>query len=183
LAAYNECYKTYGEEYDWIAFFDIDEFMFINCNKTIGEYLARPEFNDYDMLHINWLMFGDGGAVKSDGRGLLERIKEYVEKKKEVNADLSKLFVNKKLEPISKKQLYSLVCKEMESIESSIQHSPHVLRHSFATNVLAEGADLASVKEILGHKTIASTQVYTHTTIEELKKAYKLAHPRAEEGK
>ena len=74
LDAYSECYKTYGNEYDWIAFFDIDEFMFINCNKTLGEYLARPEFNEYDMIHINWLLFGDGGQTKSDGRGLLQRI-------------------------------------------------------------------------------------------------------------
>lgn len=74
LDAYNECYKTYGGEYDWIAFFDIDEFMFINCNKTIGEYLARPEFNEYDMLHINWLLFGDGGQLRNDGRYLLHRI-------------------------------------------------------------------------------------------------------------
>ena len=74
LDAYNECYKTYGNEYDWIAFFDIDEFMFINCNKTLGEYLARPEFNEYDMIHVNWLLFGDGGQTKSDGRGLLQRI-------------------------------------------------------------------------------------------------------------
>lgn len=74
LDAYNECYKTYGGEYDWIAFFDIDEFMFINCNKTIGEYLARSEFNDYDMLHINWLLFGDGGQLRNDGRYLLHRI-------------------------------------------------------------------------------------------------------------
>lgn len=74
LDAYNECYKTYGKEYDWIAFLDIDEFMFINCNKTIGEYLARPEFNEYDMLHINWLLFGDGGQLRNDGRYLLHRI-------------------------------------------------------------------------------------------------------------
>lgn len=74
LDAYNECYKTYGGEYDWIAFFDIDEFMFINCNKTIGEYLARPEFNEYDMLHINCLLFGDGGQLRNDGRYLLHRI-------------------------------------------------------------------------------------------------------------
>lgn len=78
IEAYNECYTTYGSEYDWIMFFDVDEFMFVNCNKTVGEYLSRPEFNEFDMIHINWLMFGDGGAVKSDGRGLLERIKEHL---------------------------------------------------------------------------------------------------------
>ena len=74
LEAYDECYKKYGKEYDWIAFFDIDEFMFINSNKTLSEYLARSEFNEYDMIHINWLLFGDGGQTKSDGRGLLQRI-------------------------------------------------------------------------------------------------------------
>ena len=79
LDAYNECYKTYGEEYDWIAFFDIDEFMFINCSKTIGEYLARPEFNNYDMLHINWLLFGDNGQLQNDGRGILQRLTQHLD--------------------------------------------------------------------------------------------------------
>ena len=59
LEAYDECYKKYGKEYDWIAFFDIDEFMFINSNKTLPEYLARSEFNEYDMIHINVIMYGD----------------------------------------------------------------------------------------------------------------------------
>ena len=65
-------------------------------------------------------------------------------------------------------------------LQSSNKSSPHTLRHSFATNTLSAGADLMSIKELMGHSTIASTQVYTHTTIEELKKAYKLAHPSAE---
>ena len=74
LDAYNECYKTYGSEYDWILYFDIDEFMFINSNKTLHEYLNRDEFKEFDMIHINWLVFGDGDQLKSDGRGLLQRI-------------------------------------------------------------------------------------------------------------
>ena len=79
LDAYNDCYKTYGDKYDWIAFFDIDEFMFINNDKTIGEYLARSEFNDYDMLHINWLLYGDSGQLKSDGRGVLQRLTQHLD--------------------------------------------------------------------------------------------------------
>ena len=79
LDAYNECYRTYGEEYDWIAFFDIDEFMFVNCNRTIGEYLARPEFKDFDMLHINWLLFGDSGQLRNDGRGILQRLTQHLD--------------------------------------------------------------------------------------------------------
>lgn len=111
---------------------------------------------------------------------LLERVKRYIEEKRKYNNVTKKLLINNKFEPMSKKQLYSMVCKEMETINSTIQHSPHVLRHTFATSILSEGADLNSVKEIMGHSSIASTQVYTHTTIEELKKAYKQAHPRAE---
>ena len=88
--------------------------------------------------------------------------------------------VNNKLEPMSKKQLYSFVVKEVEKLQSANSASPHTFRHSFATNTLANGADLMSIKELMGHSTIASTQVYTHTTIEELKKIYKQAHPSAE---
>ena len=79
LDAYNECYNTYGKEYDWIMFFDIDEFMFINCTRTINEYLSRAEFNDFDMIHINWLLFGDGGQLRNDGRGILERITQPID--------------------------------------------------------------------------------------------------------
>ena len=74
LDAYNECYQTYGNEYDWILFFDIDEFMFINCESKLHDYLSRDEFDKFDMIHLNWLSFGDGGAVKSDGKLLLHRI-------------------------------------------------------------------------------------------------------------
>ena len=74
LAAYNECYRTYGEEYDWIMFFDIDEFMFINNDKTIEEYLSRDEFKNFDMIHVNWLIFGDGGNAKKTNGRLFERI-------------------------------------------------------------------------------------------------------------
>lgn len=72
--AYNECYQEYKNEYDWFMYFDIDEFMFLNQDPTIGSYLARREFDEFDMIHVNWLLFGDGGHVRNDGRGLLQRI-------------------------------------------------------------------------------------------------------------
>jgi hypothetical protein len=74
LEAYNDCYATYGKEYDWVLFFDIDEFMFINSDRNISDYLSRNEFKDYDMIHVNWLIFGDGGLTENDGKPLLLRI-------------------------------------------------------------------------------------------------------------
>lgn len=71
--AYNECYEEYKNDYDWFLFFDIDEFMFINQDDSIKSYLSREMFKNYDVIHINWLNFGDGGMTRPDGRPVLER--------------------------------------------------------------------------------------------------------------
>lgn len=73
LQAYQECYDTYGKSYDWIAFFDIDEFLTLPKCKTISEYLSNPKFNDKDCICINWMCYGDNGLVHNDGRKCLER--------------------------------------------------------------------------------------------------------------
>lgn len=73
LKAYNECYAEYGKDYDWIAFFDCDEFLTLTKKKTIDEYLSAIYFNRYDMIHINWKCYGDSDLVRNDGRPLLER--------------------------------------------------------------------------------------------------------------
>jgi integrase/recombinase XerC len=88
-------------------------------------------------------------------------------------------FLNKKGMPISVSQVQWLVKRELSKVSTMKKRSPHVLRHTFATTMLNNDADLESVKELLGHSSLATTEVYTHTTFEELKKVYKQAHPRA----
>lgn len=87
--------------------------------------------------------------------------------------------LSKKGKKLSEKFVYTTVNKYLSVVTSKEKKSPHMLRHSFATHVLNNGAEISKVKKILGHSSLASTQVYTSANIEQLKKVYNLAHPRA----
>ena len=91
----------------------------------------------------------------------------------------SYLFVTEKGEQVYDKLLYRIVRKYLSLVTSMEKRSPHILRHSYATHLLNRGADLNAIKELLGHASLAATQVYTHTSFEKLKKIYNQAHPRA----
>jgi integrase/recombinase XerD len=90
-----------------------------------------------------------------------------------------KLFVNFRGGPLTRQGLYKIVLRHAESAGLGDRMSPHTLRHSFATHLLAGGCDLRSVQEMLGHADLSTTQLYTHLSGEELKEAYFKAHPRA----
>ncbi|MBX9890203.1 MAG: tyrosine-type recombinase/integrase [Amoebophilaceae bacterium] len=77
--------------------------------------------------------------------------------------------------------IYRIVKKYLATTTRASQHSPHILRHTFATHLLDKGADLQSIKELLGHSSLAATQIYTHNSLAKLKEVFKKAHPRAEE--
>ena len=89
-------------------------------------------------------------------------------------------FVRENGAPLYPKLVYRIVHESLGRVTSMQKRSPHVLRHTFATVLLNNGASINSVKELLGHRSLASTEVYTHVSLEELKKNYKQAHPRAE---
>lgn len=88
-------------------------------------------------------------------------------------------FINKNGKKLTEKFVYLAVNKYLSIVTSKKKRSPHILRHSFATHVLDNGAEISKVKKILGHSSLASTQVYTNANIEQLKKVFNLAHPRA----
>jgi len=92
--------------------------------------------------------------------------------------DADYFFISKKGLKLSESFVYRLINSYFSKVSKKVKKSPHVLRHTFATHLLNNGADLNSVKELLGHSSLASTQVYTHNSLAELKKVYTNAHPR-----
>ena len=99
----------------------------------------------------------------------------------EVLADPSYVFLSKSGHKIYETLVYRIINGYFSKVSSKVKKSPHILRHTFATHLLNKGADLNSVKELLGHSSLASTQVYTHNSIAELKKVHSNAHPRSQE--
>ncbi|MBJ98110.1 MAG: hypothetical protein CMC87_09055 [Flavobacteriaceae bacterium] len=92
----------------------------------------------------------------------------------------SSFFVTHRGKKLYPKLVYNLVNKYISLVSGIENKSPHTLRHSFATHMLNRGADLNSIKELLGHSSLSATQVYTHNSVDQLKQLYNTAHPRGE---
>jgi len=109
---------------------------------------------------------------------LKSSIIQYLKVRREQYFESEYLFITTKGCKVYEKLVYRLVNNSLEQVTTLEKKSPHILRHTFATHMLNNGADLNSVKELLGHSNLAATQVYTHNTFEKLKNVYKQAHPR-----
>ena len=111
---------------------------------------------------------------------LQKLIKDYLDLRQSTFSEISDyFFVSSKGKKVYQKLVYRVVIYYLNTITSQDKKSPHVLRHTFATHMLNHGADLNSIKELLGHANLSATQVYTHNTIEKLKTVYKQSHPKA----
>ena len=112
---------------------------------------------------------------------LKESINEYLKiKSHEFNNVISDyLFISKSGIQLSEKYVYRTVNEYFKLVSPKVKKAPHVLRHSFATHLINEGADINSVKELLGHSSLSATQVYSHTSMERIKEVFKDTHPRA----
>ncbi|MEG2070259.1 MAG: tyrosine-type recombinase/integrase, partial [Bacteroidales bacterium] len=109
---------------------------------------------------------------------LIKYLNRYDKKFGELNNNRY-IFVGLKGNRIYPKAVYKIVRKYLDMVTTIDKRSPHVLRHTFATHLLNNGADINAIKEILGHSSLSATQIYTHNSIEKLKSIYKQAHPRA----
>ena len=114
-------------------------------------------------------------------RQLARLFEKYIELKslQNFNNKTGTLFVTDKGADAYPKQIHRIVVRYLTYISTQDKKSPHVLRHSYATSLLNRGADLNAIKELLGHASLAATQVYTHNSVERLKTIYKQAHPKA----
>jgi integrase/recombinase XerC len=110
---------------------------------------------------------------------LAEELKKYISQKPPEAAGNPHLFVTEKGKTLQPRAVYTFVKFYLSQVTTLQKKSPHVLRHSFATHLMNNGADLNAVKELLGHASLAATQVYTHNTIEKLKEVFAKAHPKA----
>ena len=111
---------------------------------------------------------------------IVDEIKGYLEQRNtlETIVDIENLFLMLKGVKLNETFVYRIINDYFSTVSEKVKKSPHILRHTFATHLLNNGADINSVKELLGHSSLASTQVYTHNSLAELKKVYKNAHPR-----
>jgi len=112
---------------------------------------------------------------------LIHEINSLTEANQAISEENTFLFIQSKGEELSTFQLYQIVKKKLSQWTTMKKRSPHILRHSFASHMLNQGADLNVIKEILGHSSLAATQVYTHLNIEKLKGIHQLLHPRNED--
>lgn len=176
----------------------LDDFNFENDfevirNKLIIELFYSTGIRRIELVELKLLSFNlDNKTLKVLGKRNKERIIPllpsvlntlhlYMEERNKLETILDKayLFLTQKGVKIYETLVYRIINEYFSEASTKVKKSPHILRHSFATHLLNQGADLNAVKELLGHSSLAATQVYTHNSIAELKKVHINAHPRS----
>ncbi|MFA6572382.1 MAG: tyrosine-type recombinase/integrase, partial [Bacteroidota bacterium] len=162
-------------------------------NLALTELLYSSGLRISEALQLNTEDINSSNKiVKVLGKGRKERIvpigekamtalQNYLKLRQKIHKELGEnaLFLSAKGKRMNTVGAYRVIHNAMQSVTESPQKSPHVLRHSFATHMLDNGADIQSVSEMLGHASLSTTQIYTHVSVERLKETYKKSHPKA----
>ncbi len=154
--------------------------LFYNTGMRLSELINLTE-TQIDTYYCQLKVLGKGNKERiiPVSKNLLDELTDYIKDKPLRRDNVINVFVNEKGKPLYPKYVYNLVKKHLGSVTTLQKKSPHILRHTFATHLTNNGAPLNAVKELLGHTSLAATQVYTHNTIEKLKDVFKKAHPKA----
>lgn len=155
--------------------------LFYHTGMRLSELINLKERNvNASSRTLKILGKGNKERVIPVSEELMKAILQYMqEKRKSFGTTNEEVLVTEKGRCLSPRSVYTSVKKYLSLVTTIEKRSPHVLRHTFATHLTNNGADLNAVKELLGHSSLAATQVYTHNTIEKLKDVYKKAHPKA----
>lgn len=180
-----EVHAILNSEYDEKDFESVRNVLLIEFFYVTG--MRREELINLRLEDINF----SSRTIKVIGKrnkerlvpllvSIESRLKNYIKLREQVTtASNIELFVTKKGVKLYAVLVYRIIKSYFGKVSQKVKTSPHILRHSFATHLLDEGADLNAVKELLGHASLASTQVYTHSSMAALKGTYKNAHPRS----
>ena len=182
-----EVLAVLDQEHNSIGFEEVRNKLIVDLFYTTG--LRRAELISLKMVNINL----SSGTIKVLGKRDKERILPvlpiiadqflvYLQERILLSeiVDFDYFFLTKKGLKLNESFVYRLINSYFSAVSEKVKKSPHILRHTFATHLLNNGADLNSVKELLGHSSLASTQVYTHSSLSELKNVHKDAHPRGQ---
>lgn len=154
--------------------------VFYQTGMRLSELIHLKEAQiDLSGKQIKVLGKGNKERIIPVDKSLLIELQKYVDEKKQKDPAVQHLFVTEKGKPLQPRAVYAFVKKNLALVTTVQKKSPHILRHSFATHLMNNGADLNAVKELLGHSSLAATQIYTHNTIEKLKEVFNKAHPKA----